>query len=138
MHINKIIVLVLWIFIGNNAFGQANTFQNWHLLDEKSDSFHGISLSNAYTFLQGKKSKQVIVAVIDSGIDTTHEDLKRILWRNPAEIPGNGLDDDHNGYIDDIYGWNFLGGKDGRNIILNLWKQAVSITNTKKNLTTRL
>jgi subtilisin family serine protease len=58
----------------------------------------------------------VLVAVIDSGVDTTHEDLKTVLWRNPKEIPGNGIDDDHNGYVDDIYGWNFIGGKDGRNV----------------------
>ena len=58
----------------------------------------------------------MIVAVIDSGIDTLHEDLKPILWTNPKEIPGNGIDDDGNGYIDDIHGWNFLGGKDGKSV----------------------
>ena len=116
MHIRKIFVLLAWILNCTLSFGQAIAFKEWHLLDKKTDSFHGISLSKTYSFLQGKKSKQVIVAVIDSGIDTTHEDLKNILWRNPAEIPGNGIDDDHNGYVDDIYGWNFLGGKDGRNI----------------------
>ncbi|ULT40816.1 hypothetical protein KRR40_39770 [Niabella defluvii] len=47
------------------------------------------------------------MGVVDSGIDTTHEDLKPVLWINPKEIPGNGIDDDKNGYIDDIYGWNF-------------------------------
>jgi subtilisin family serine protease len=57
-----------------------------------------------------------VVAVIDSGIDTLHEDLKEVLWVNPKEIPGNGIDDDGNGYIDDVHGWNFLGGKDGRNV----------------------
>ena len=51
-----------------------------------------------------------MVAVIDSGVDTLHEDLKEVLWRNPKEIPGNGIDDDKNGYVDDIYGWNFIGG----------------------------
>jgi subtilisin family serine protease len=58
----------------------------------------------------------VIVAVIDSGVDTAHEDLKNVLWRNKKEIPGNGIDDDKNGYVDDVYGWNFLGGRDGRNV----------------------
>ncbi len=58
----------------------------------------------------------MIVAVIDSGVDTLHEDLKDILWVNTKEIPGNGIDDDHNGYVDDIHGWNFIGGKDGRNV----------------------
>ena len=103
------------VFIHCSAFAQSS-FKEWHLMDEATDSVHGISLNKTYNFLKGKKSKPVIVAVIDSGVDTTHEDLKNILWRNPNEIPNNGLDDDHNGYIDDVFGWNFLGGKDGRNI----------------------
>ena len=90
--------------------------KGWHLLDLKQDSFYGISLQRTYQFLQGKSYKPVIVAVIDSGIDTLHEDLKNILWTNPKEIPGNGIDDDGNGYIDDIHGWNFLGNKNGNNL----------------------
>jgi hypothetical protein len=91
---------------------------NWYLQDKDSTGIYGISLNKAYDFVKGKKikSKQVIVAVIDSGIDTLHEDLKPILWTNPNEIPNNGIDDDKNGYIDDVHGWNFLGGKDGRNV----------------------
>ena len=92
------------------------TPNNWHQLDKTETGYNGISLDKAYQFVKGKKSKTVIVAVIDSGVDTTHEDLKSILWHNPKEIPGNGIDDDHNGYVDDIYGWNFIGGKDGRNV----------------------
>ncbi len=92
--------------------------KGWHLLDQIDDHFYGISLNKAYHFLKehNKQSKQIIVAVLDSGVDTAHEDLKDILWRNPKEIPGNGIDDDGNGYIDDIYGWNFIGGKDGTNL----------------------
>ncbi|HEU4573516.1 MAG TPA: S8 family peptidase [Chitinophagaceae bacterium] len=92
--------------------------RGWHLLDLQKDGFYGISLDKAYDFLKAKKikSKPVVVAVIDSGIDTTHEDLKSVLWTNPGEIPGNGIDDDKNGYVDDIHGWNFLGGRDGRNV----------------------
>jgi subtilisin family serine protease len=92
--------------------------KGWYLLDPIEDHFYGISLNKAYQFLKehNRQSKQVIVAVLDSGVDTAHEDLKDILWRNPGEIPGNGIDDDGNGYIDDINGWNFLGGKDGRNV----------------------
>ncbi len=92
--------------------------ENWHQLDKDSTGYYGISLDKAYSFIKAKniKSKQVIVAVIDSGIDTLHEDLKPILWTNNKEIPGNGIDDDKNGFIDDVHGWNFLGGKDGRNV----------------------
>ena len=92
--------------------------KGWHLLDKAEDGFQGISLDKAYKFVESKKlkGKTVVVAVIDSGIDTLHEDLKPILWKNPKEIPGNGKDDDGNGYVDDIYGWNFLGGKDGKNV----------------------
>ena len=101
-----------------DVFAQTDAPKGWHLLDSAQDSFYGISLNKAYQFLQAKKKnpQQVIVAVLDSGVDTTHEDLKNNLWINPKEIPGNGIDDDKNGYIDDIYGWNFLGGKDGRSI----------------------
>lgn len=90
----------------------------WHLLDPATTGYNGISLDKAYAFLKTEqpRSKTVLVAVIDSGIDTAHEDLKPILWTNTKEIPGNGIDDDNNGYIDDIHGWNFLGGKDGRNV----------------------
>ncbi|MBI3883423.1 MAG: peptidase S8, partial [Sphingobacteriales bacterium] len=92
--------------------------KNWHQLDKDSTGFYGISLDKAYSFVKSKKlkSKTVVVAVIDSGIDTLHEDLKPVLWTNPKEIPFNGIDDDKNGYIDDIHGWNFIGGKDGRNV----------------------
>lgn len=92
--------------------------KGWHLLDKSKDGYYGISLNQAYEFIRSKnlKGKTVVVAVIDSGIDTLHEDLKDVLWRNPGEIPGNGIDDDGNGYVDDVYGWNFIGGKDGRNV----------------------
>ena len=66
--------------------------------------------------LKNKTSKTVIVGVIDSGVDYEHEDLKDVMWTNKKEIPGNGIDDDKNGYVDDIHGWNFLGGKDGKNV----------------------
>ncbi|MDQ3277081.1 MAG: S8 family peptidase, partial [Bacteroidota bacterium] len=98
------------------SFGQKSAPNGWHLSDPKESGSYGISLDKAYQFLKGKKSSPVVVAVIDSGIDTLHEDLKPVLWRNAGEIPGNGIDDDKNGYVDDVHGWNFLGGKDGRNV----------------------
>ncbi len=89
---------------------------NWYLLDRATTGYYGISLQKAYDLLKDRKSKTVIVGVIDSGVDTLQEDLKPVLWHNPKEIPNNGIDDDKNGYVDDYYGWNFIGGKDGRNV----------------------
>jgi cell wall-associated protease len=88
--------------------------KNWHTMDLKTDGYFGISLNQAYLFVKGKKSKPVVVATIDSGIDTAQADLKPILWVNTKEIPGNGIDDDKNGYVDDIHGWDFLGGPGGK------------------------
>jgi len=88
--------------------------KNWHTMDLQADGYFGISLNQAYTFIKGKKSKTVLVATIDSGIDTLQKDLQGVIWVNPKEIAGNGKDDDHNGYIDDVHGWDFLGGKDGK------------------------
>lgn len=112
----KNILLATLLFIYSVSYSQSETLKGWHLRDAAVDSFNGISINKTYDFLKSRKSKQVIVAVIDSGVDTTSEDLKNILWRNPKEIPGNGIDEDGNGYTDDVYGWNFLGGKDGRNV----------------------
>ncbi len=122
-HMYNFLRRTFWIalfgFISSALFAQGDQAPNgWHFMDKKTSGFNGISLDKAYDFLKTKKlkSKTVIVAVIDSGIDTTHEDLRSVEWHNSYEIDGNGLDDDKNGYIDDIYGWNFLGGKDGRNV----------------------
>jgi subtilisin family serine protease len=108
--------------------------KGWHLLDKDSSGYYGISLHKAYDFIKAKnlQPKKVIVAVIDSGIDTAHEDLKPILWVNKKEIPGNGIDDDNNGYIDDVHGWNFVGGKDGRNVKENSL-EAVRLYHKLKN-----
>jgi subtilisin family serine protease len=104
--------------IAQGTYSKTELVKGWHLMDKEKDGVYGISLDKAYDFLKLKnlKSKPVLVAVIDSGVDTLQEDLVHILWTNPGEIPGNGLDDDHNGYVDDIHGWNFIGGKDGKNV----------------------
>lgn len=88
--------------------------QHWGHLDLKRDTIPGMSVDRAYDeIIKNKKGSTVIVAVIDSGIDIDHEDLQGSIWTNTKEIPGNGIDDDNNGYVDDIHGWNFLG--DGYN-----------------------
>lgn len=117
----KVLLPILYLAISSLAFGQGTSKteespKNWHQLDWSTTGYYGISLDKAYDFVKDKKSRQVVVAVIDSGVDTLQEDLKPVLWHNPKEIPGNGIDDDHNGYVDDVYGWNFIGGKDGRNL----------------------
>ena len=83
--------------------------KNWQHLDLIKDSIPGMSVDKAYDFLKDKKGTIVVVGVIDSGTDLTHEDLSGNAWTNPKEIAGNGIDDDKNGFIDDINGWNFLG-----------------------------
>lgn len=87
--------------------------EQWSHLDIIDDSIPGISLDKAYKFLKNKTGKQVIVGVIDSGLETSHEDLKENLWENTDEIAANGIDDDDNGYVDDVMGWNFLGNLEG-------------------------
>lgn len=91
---------------------------DWFHLDAEADNFRGVSSERAYAeLLQNKVPKRtVVVAVIDSGIDIEHDDLDDKIWVNDDEIPGNNIDDDGNGYIDDVNGWNFIGGRDGRNV----------------------
>lgn len=89
---------------------------NWYNLDYKTDNIMGISTEKAYTLLQNRQSTPVIVAVIDGGVDVFHEDLKDVVWINKKENTKNGKDDDNNGYIDDKYGWNFIGNPDGENV----------------------
>ena len=89
---------------------------NWYNLDYKSDGIMGVSTEKAYELLKGRKATPVIVAVIDGGVDVYHEDLKDVLWINKKESNKNGKDDDNNGYIDDKYGWNFIGNANGENV----------------------
>lgn len=84
--------------------------KDWFHLDLFRDTIPGMSLNRAYEeIIRDKRGVPVVVAVLDSGMDLDHEDLTDILWFNPGEISGNGMDNDKNGYIDDIHGYNFLG-----------------------------
>ncbi|MDC7994962.1 S8 family peptidase [Altibacter sp. HG106] len=85
-------------------------YKRWGAADLVADTIPGMSVDKAYTELLNKRKGQtVIVGVVDSGVDIEHEDLKNVIWVNEDEIAGNGKDDDNNGYVDDIHGWNFLG-----------------------------
>ena len=103
--------------IKKNAALTENELQRWSHLDIVTDTIPGMSVDKAYAeILKGKKGIPVIVGIVDSGVDIEHEDLKAVLWTNKREIVGNGIDDDKNGYIDDIYGWNFLGNSTKENL----------------------
>lgn len=104
-------------FVERTAEPSETDKQRWSHLDIITDSLPGMSVDRAYAeLLKGKTAKQTIVAVIDSGIDINHPDLQGRIWVNPKEIAGNGIDDDNNGYIDDIHGWNFLGKANDENL----------------------
>jgi cell wall-associated protease len=97
-------------YIGKKGKLSEPELQRWSHLDLAKDSVPGMSVDKAYAeLLKGKKSVKVIVGIVDSGVDIDHEDLKSVVWINKKEIAGNGIDDDKNGFVDDIHGWNFLG-----------------------------
>lgn len=112
MNIKVFILLLSFILTSWSLFGQAP--KNWYLLDQSKDGFPGVSADRAYDeLLKGKKADTVIVAIIDSGVESGHDGLAPRMWINPNEIANNKTDDDGNGYIDDTYGWNFIGGPTG-------------------------
>ena len=86
---------------------------DWAYRNPVADSVAGIDFYRAYALLKGRPWRTTIVAVIDNGFDVEHQDLKSVIWTNSREIPGNGIDDDHNGYVDDVHGWNFRSARDG-------------------------
>ncbi|MGB0260610.1 MAG: S8 family peptidase [Flavobacteriaceae bacterium] len=102
--------------IDNASEKQPNraVFRSWQHTDPNADALPGMSVHRAHTsLLNEKEGSNVIVAIIDTGIDIDHEDLTGLIWVNTDEIPNNGIDDDKNGYVDDIHGWNFLGDSEG-------------------------
>ncbi|SMC89590.1 Subtilase family protein [Pedobacter nyackensis] len=118
MRFKHILYFTICFFFSTAAFSQSKDVKlpaNWYNLDLLQDGYFGISTEKAYKeILQNRKPKEsIIIAVIDGGVDTNHEDLKDVLWTNKKEIPNNGIDDDGNGYVDDIHGWNFIGSKKG-------------------------
>ena len=109
--------LCLGLALAAPALAQDKAPDNWFNLDPASDKVPGVGTERAYRdLLAGRDGATVVVAIIDSGVDAEHEDLRDVMWVNADEIPDNGIDDDNNGYVDDIHGWNFIGGKDGRNV----------------------
>jgi cell wall-associated protease len=113
-HLPHVLLCLLLAVPGFSQTSKKEIPADWFLRDPEQDSLQGVSAERAYqTLLKDQPSKTVLVAVIDSGIDIDHEDLKSVIWTNEKEIPNNGIDDDKNGYIDDMHGWNFIGGKNG-------------------------
>ncbi|MDR6515657.1 S8 family serine peptidase [Chryseobacterium camelliae] len=121
-------ILLAAVFLTGFSFGFAQQAQDkkldpkedkdlmtWYHKDFATTKVYGINTENAYKFLESKglKPKTVIVGVLDSGVQVDHPGLVKNIWTNPNEVPGNGKDDDGNGYIDDVHGWNFIGGKNG-------------------------
>ncbi len=86
---------------------------NWYLQDPRSDGIYGAGVQQAYLLLGDRPVQEVVVAVIDAGVEVDHEDLSGMIWTNPGEVQGNGMDDDGNGYVDDVHGWSFLCGPGG-------------------------
>ena len=112
--INKVEQTHPSIYSINTGSKTLQNLKNWQNLDIQEDSVPGISLNKAYNYLVGKtKSQEVIIAILDRPIDINHKSLKSVIWKNSKELDNN-IDDDGNGYKDDIHGWNFLGNATGK------------------------
>ena len=132
----KILIAVAFFATYSIAFSQEDKKEDkdlmtWYHKDFSATKIYGINTQNAYKFLESKglKPKTVIVGVVDSGVEVDHPGLIRNMWKNPNEVPNNGKDDDKNGYVDDIYGWSFIGGKNGDVGVDNL-----EVTRVVKNI----
>ncbi len=109
----KFVWLLVYPTLVITSYGQNH---DWYNKDLSEDGILGVSIDKSYERVSPPRQK-VIVAIIDSGVDVEHEDLAANIWVNTDEIPGNNIDDDNNGYVDDLNGWNFLGGADGQNVV---------------------
>jgi len=118
MNLKKSLYLIALGALPMTSFAQAEAVPlNWYNLDYNTDGVMGISTEKAYkTLLKGKKSTPVIVGVLDGGVDVFHEDLKDVVWINTKDSVSNGKDADGNGYINDKYGWNFIGNANGKDV----------------------
>lgn len=120
----KKLFIATYFLLGIGVFAQEASVQDplkdkdlmtWYHKDFASSKVYGVNTDNAYKYLESKglKPKSVVVAVLDSGVEVDHPGLKNNMWKNPNEVPNNGKDDDGNGYIDDVHGWNFMGSAKG-------------------------
>lgn len=122
----KVLLAAVFLAGFNSAFAQEaqaksvdpkedKDLMTWYHKDFGTTKVYGINTENAYKYLESKglKPKTVVVGVLDSGVQIDHPGLIKNIWTNPNEVPNNGKDDDGNGYIDDVHGWNFIGGKNG-------------------------
>ncbi len=117
------------LLITISAFSHISFAQsvNWYQQDRTAETPYNLGTDAVYKkLLKDVEGVPVVVAVIDSGIDIEHEDLKDVIWVNTDEIPDNGIDDDNNGYIDDVNGWNFIGGKDGSQVAADTYEMTRS------------
>lgn len=117
--------------------------EDWFNLDPTTDGIEGVSSDKLFVRLNGTRpaiarTEAVIVAVIDSGVDIHHEDLQGKIWVNEDEIPGNGIDDDNNGYIDDVHGWNYIGGYDADGNVVHINEETLEMTRIFKKYRDRL
>lgn len=117
--------LVLLLLMPTSGTAQ-HEFEKWYHLDASSTFQTGIGSETWYKTSTDTKAQTIVVAILDSGVDIAHPDLQHNIWVNPNEIAGNQIDDDGNGYVDDIHGWNFIGGPDGSSVL----NESLEVTRT--------